>query len=164
MPQDQQDPEFDFLGTNENDKIAEGFQNERGDSLGDALDGNRVNGRAGDDTITMGDGANLAAGDMVGDEWSFVDGKWVYNQDAVVASDMGTTRSYDDVITTGSGDDVLLGNGGADVLTSGAGKDLINAGTGNDRAFAGDGNDIVNLEHGNDYACLLYTSPSPRDA
>ena len=111
-----------------------------------------VNGHEGSDTITTGDGSDLAAGDMVGAEWQFVNGKWVYNADAIVTYGDGVSRDFDDVITTGVGDDVLLGNGGNDTLFAGAGGDRINAGTDNDQAFGGLGNDTVNLEGGNDYA------------
>lgn len=89
---------------------------------------------------------------MVGDEWSYVDGQWVYNPAAVVASDLGNTRSYNDDIRTGDGNDVLLGNGGNDTLSAGAGNDTLNAGRGNDQAHAGAGDDLVNLEQGDDTA------------
>ena len=144
---------FDFIGTTGDDTIANGFTNEDGQTLNEQLDAvDKVNGHAGDDVIRTGEGSDLAAGDMVGQEWAFVDGKWVYNPALQVDSDLGATRSYDDNIHTGAGDDVLLGNGGKDTLQSGSGDDLINAGTGNDIAYAGTGDDIVNLESGNDTA------------
>lgn len=143
----------EFVGTVSNDEIVEGFQNDQNETLGEKLDQvDKVNGHAGDDQISTGAGNDLAAGDMVGDEWTLVDGKWVYDPDAVVVSDIGATRSYNDDIRTGDGDDVLLGNGGHDTLTAGAGDDTINAGTGSDKAYAGDGDDLVNLEDGNDFA------------
>lgn len=143
----------DFIGTTGNDDLTDGLQNDQGQTLREKLaEADKVNGHAGDDTISTGQGNDLAAGDMVGDEWTFVDGKWVYNAADVVVSDIGLTRSYDDDIRTGAGDDVLLGNGGHDTLHSGAGQDTINAGHGNDMAFAGDGHDLVNLEDGNDTA------------
>ena len=141
------------VGTANDDKMSDGYIDENENQIGAEEGGHdKVNGHAGSDEISTGDGNDLAAGDMVGDEWQFVDGKWVYN-----AADFDTTsapviRDYDDVITTGSGDDVLLGNGGNDILNSGTGDDIINAGTGDDRAFGGKGNDIINLEAGNDYA------------
>ncbi|CUH50610.1 calcium-binding protein [Shimia marina] len=111
-----------------------------------------INGHAGDDTISTGAGNDLAAGDMVGSEWSFVGGRWVYNPANIVSNGDATDRSYNDVISTGAGDDVLLGNGGEDLLSSGAGDDLINAGDGHDTADGGLGDDLINLEAGNDRA------------
>ncbi|WP_370231379.1 calcium-binding protein [Cognatishimia sp.] len=143
----------DFIGTTGDDTIASGFTNAEGQTLDEQLDAvDKVNGHAGDDTIRTGEGSDLAAGDMVGQEWSFVDGKWVYNPDLQVNSGLGATRSYNDNIQTGAGDDVLLGNGGDDTLSSGRGNDLINAGTGNDMAHGGAGDDVINLEDGNDTA------------
>ena len=142
-----------FLGTKQDDEIIEGFTNDDGKSLQEKLDEvDKVNGLEGDDTIRTGEGDDLAAGDMVGDEWAYVDGKWVFNPDAVVVSNYGADKSYDDHIVTGAGDDVLLGNGGDDILDAGAGDDIINAGRGDDSAFGGDGDDIINLEDGDDYA------------
>lgn len=153
MPQPENPEVKTFIGSTEEDNIVEGYQNEKGQTLGEQLDAvDKVNGHAGDDEISTGGGNDLAAGDMVGDEWSFVDGKWVYDPSAVVVSDLGSARSYDDDIRTGAGDDVLLGNGGHDTLRSGDGDDTINAGTGSDRAYAGSGDDLVNLEQGNDFA------------
>lgn len=147
------DPIPNFLGSILDDLIGEGFTNPAGETLSEvSTDPISVNGKEGDDRITTGQGNNLAAGDMVGAEWSLVDGRWVFDPEAVVISTYGAAHSFDDVITTGQGHDVLLGNGGNDVLISGAGDDILNGGRGNDRAFAGLGDDIVNLEAGNDYA------------
>ncbi len=143
----------EFVGTVDDDDISDGFTNAAGRSLSEKLaDVDKVNGNAGDDRISTGAGDDLAAGDMVGDEWRYVDGKWVYDAARMQVSDLGASRSYDDEITTGAGDDVLLGNGGDDILRAGAGADTINAGTGDDRAFGGRGDDLVNLEDGDDYA------------
>lgn len=143
----------DFFGTLGDDEISNGFKGTSNRTLQEKLEEvDKVNGNAGDDTISTGAGDDLAAGDMVGSEWSYVDGKWVYDADAVVVSDYGEQVSYDDKITTGDGDDVLLGNGGDDTLLSGAGDDIVNAGRGNDKAFGGAGDDIINLEDGDDYA------------
>ncbi|RED18029.1 calcium-binding protein [Pontivivens insulae] len=142
-----------FLGTNENDGIGHGYSNGIDamlDLLADVADA--VNGRKGDDLIETGAGNDLAAGDMLGEEWSLVDGVWVYDAGRQEVSDMYLTRSYDDVIVTGAGNDVLLGNGGNDMLHAGAGDDIVNAGRDNDMAWGGLGNDLLNLEHGNDYA------------
>ncbi len=141
-----------FLGTIDEDQIINGFENGEGDVLSEAS--NNVisaNGREGDDDIATGLGNDLAAGDMVGNEWTLVDGKWVFNADALVVSDFGADKTYNDTIVTGLGDDVLLGNGGNDSLMAGAGEDIINAGKGDDIAFGGEGDDTINLEDGNDY-------------
>ncbi|TDL90485.1 calcium-binding protein [Meridianimarinicoccus aquatilis] len=144
---------YEFLGTSNQDTIADGFENDQGVSLIEAVNKvDWVNGRQGDDTISTGLGNDLAAGDMVGDEWSFNGEFWVFDITKLVVSDYGLTRSYNDVIVTGMGDDVLLGNGGHDSLFAGAGNDILNAGRGNDRAFGEEGNDILNLEDGDDYA------------
>ena len=142
-------PHKSFLGTTGDDTIASGFQNQEGQTLNERLDEiDRVNGHEGDDAIRTGGGNDLAAGDMVGAEWSLVDGKWVYNADLVQGG--GAARSFDDLIETGDGDDVLLGNGGDDTLDAGRGDDLINAGRGDDLAYGGAGDDLINLEQGAD--------------
>lgn len=110
-----------------------------------------VNGGEGDDVLITEDGNDLVAGDLLGDEWSYVDGIWVYdpsriNWDGVIE------RNYDDVIIAGGGNDVVLGNGGNDRLSGNAGRDLINGGTGDDQVYGGRGNDKLNLEDGDDYA------------
>ena len=138
------------LGTTGDDVIGDGYVDGQNNVLGGGDDVDKVNGNAGSDVIETGAGSDLAAGDMVGQEWTFVDGKWVYNADAIHKG-AGVSRDYDDTITTGDGDDVLLGNGGSDELYAGRGDDLVNAGTGNDTAFGGEGSDILNLEDGNDF-------------
>ncbi|WP_299031653.1 calcium-binding protein [uncultured Sulfitobacter sp.] len=144
---------FEFTGTAEHDVLGDGLDNIDGAVLSiSAQDAIRINGRQGDDEITTGRGNDLAAGDMVGAEWTLVNGTWTYDRTAVVHSYYGAATSFDDTITSGAGNDVLLGNGGNDLLFSGAGNDIVNAGSGNDRAFAGLGNDTVNLERGDDYA------------
>lgn len=142
----------DFLGTNGNDQIGHGYDNGI-DAVLDLLaaTADSANGRAGNDRIETGAGNDLAAGDMLGDEWSLVAGEWTYDASKQVLSGMWQTRSYDDVIVTGAGNDVLLGNGGADMLYAGQGDDLVNAGRDHDMAWGGLGDDIINLEHGNDY-------------
>lgn len=157
MSMNERDPKSDevkeFIGTTDDEQLSDGAQNEQGQTLRERLaQVDKVNGHAGDDNISTGQGNDLAAGDMVGDEWAYVDGKWVYNPAALQVSDVGTTRSYDDDIRTGDGDDVLLGNGGNDTLSAGRGDDVLNAGRGNDLAYGGEGDDLVNLEQGNDTA------------
>lgn len=143
----------DVVGSVNDDVMAEGYRDENGNIIGAQEGGHdRVNGHAGSDRIETGEGSDLAAGDMVGNEWQFINGKWVYNADNIDTTSAPVTRDYDDVIVTGAGDDVLLGNGGNDQLHAGAGDDIVNAGTGNDTAFGGEGNDILNMEDGNDYA------------
>ncbi len=127
-------------------------------SLGDdtltSADGavDHINGNVGSDTIHSGAGNDLAAGDMVGAEWTFVDGKWVFDPAAMPAAGGGPAPSYNDVIDAGDGDDVVLGNGGQDVLSGGAGDDTVNAGTGRDTVDGGSGDDLLNLEAGDDHA------------
>ena len=152
MPMNDNDV-FEFLGTQNDDPAVHGYHSANGAVLETSSDDvTHVNGREGSDEISTGNGNTLAAGDMVGGEWAYVDGKWVYNAEAVVVSDYGMAHSFDDTIVTGQGNDVLLGNGGSDVLRSGAGDDIVNAGRGDDKADGGAGNDILNLENGDDYA------------
>ncbi|MCF2869864.1 calcium-binding protein [Octadecabacter sp. G9-8] len=131
---------FDVLGTVENDVI----QHVEG-AVG-------INGLKGSDRISTASENDLVAGDMVGKEWTFYDGEWHYDADAVIVSDYGRTDTFSDTITTGAGNDVLLGNGGNDMLFAGAGNDRANAGRGDDFVFGGYGNDILNLESGDDFA------------
>ncbi|MEO0343063.1 MAG: calcium-binding protein [Pseudomonadota bacterium] len=137
-------------GSNADDTMGVGFEDSDGNVIGGA-DGivDKINGHEGSDTINAGAGNDLAAGDTVGNEWSLVDGKWVY--DASKVSAIGKAKSFDDVINGGEGDDVLLGNGGNDKLFGEAGQDIINAGTGDDEAFGGADDDLINLEDGDDF-------------
>lgn len=138
------------VGSSDDDVIAGGYVDDQGNTVyGDEV-ADIVNGNSGSDTIDTGSGNDLAAGDMVGNEWTLIDGKWVYNADNI-SNGAEISRDYDDVITTGEGSDVLLGNGGNDQLYAGGGEDVVNAGRGEDRAFGGDGADVVNLEAGNDF-------------
>lgn len=115
-----------------------------------------VNGHSGSDTITSGSGSDLVAGDMVGKEWQFINGKWVYDPTAIAVNKTPffdpTGDSFDDVIKSGHGDDVVLGNRGNDALYGEQGDDTINAGSGEDTLFGGDGDDLLNLERGDDLA------------
>lgn len=152
MPNTENTNILNFLGTNDFDQIIDGFKNVADNSLIEASnDAVKVNGLEGDDVIRTTQANDLAAGDMVGDEWSLVNGEWVYDQGAVVVSTFGQDKSYDDTIQTGQGNDVLLGNGGNDQLFAGNGNDIVNAGRGNDFAYGGNGNDTINLEAGNDF-------------
>ncbi|MDA9207295.1 M10 family metallopeptidase C-terminal domain-containing protein [Octadecabacter sp.] len=131
---------FDILGTVEDDIIQK---------QDDVI---LVNGLEGNDIITTAIENDLAAGDMVGDEWTFENGEWVYDADAIVVSNYGETDSFDDIISTGAGNDVLLGNGGNDVLYAGAGNDRVNGGRDDDFMFGGYGDDVINLGSGKDIA------------
>lgn len=139
MPTNMNQTAYDILGTVENDVLSSDVVS-------------KVNGLEGNDQITTNDSNDLGAGDMVGNEWSFIDGEWVYDKDALIVSNYGQAHEFDDTISTGAGNDVLLGNGGEDHLFAGAGNDRANAGTGDDFVFGGYGDDILNLEFGNDYA------------
>ncbi|MEM9211301.1 MAG: calcium-binding protein, partial [Pseudomonadota bacterium] len=134
-----------------NDTMMDGYTDSDGNKIGSS-DGvvDKINGHEGSDMIDAGAGNDLAAGDTVGNEWTLVDGKWVYDPTQIYAN--GTAKTFDDEIHGGEGDDVILGNGGNDLLYGEEGDDLINAGTGDDRAFGGTGDDILNLEDGDDYA------------
>lgn len=153
MPTTPETTVYDYLGTLNHDAIENGFQNEATQTLSiSSEEVSRINGLEGDDMIVTSQGNSLAAGDMLGNEWAFVDGRWVYTASDVILSNYGADKSFNDVITTGRGDDVLLGNGGNDTLKAGLGDDIVNAGRGDDVAYGGQGNDILNLEAGNDYA------------
>ena len=141
------------VGTVNDDVMSEGYQDAVGNAIGSKEGSNdKVNGHAGSDTITTDEGSDLAAGDMVGEEWQFIDGKWVFDASKIKSDGSGLSRDYDDVISTGAGDDVLIVNGGNDTLNAGAGDDIVIAGRGDDRAFGGTGDDVMHLEAGNDYA------------
>ncbi len=149
MPNIPAQASFDILGTVENDLIS---NVENHPLIGSSETAPKINGLEGDDIIIATDANDLAAGDMVGAEWTYENGEWTYNRDDVIVSDYGANTSFNDTITTGAGNDVLLGNGGDDTLNAGAGNDRINAGLGDDVAFGGNGDDILNLEDGDDVA------------
>ena len=71
-----------------------------------------------------------------------------------------------DIINGGTGNDTLTGNAGNDRLVGSAGDDVVRAGDGDDVILTGDGLNEVFGDAGDDLiiGCLLYTSPSPRDA
>ena len=146
-------PTVSYLGTSTDNDLSDGFTNQNGETLAsDADTADSVNGLEGNDVISTGLGNDLAAGDMVGDEWVFVDGKWVFVPSALVSSAYGQDFSFDDLIQAGAGDDVLLGNGGNDSLYAGLGDDIVNAGRGSDFLFGDHGDDTLNLEAGDDIA------------
>ena len=65
-----------------------------------------------------------------------------------------------DVIVGLGGNDVIRGASGSDTICGGDGDDELHGESQADTIFGGAGNDIIT---GADGACLLYTSPSPRD-
>ena len=150
MPSATQNNVFDVLGTTSDDSLTDLSRNNY--SAPTAIEAFKANGLEGNDTLTSFETSDLSAGDMVGNEWTFVDGRWVYDASAVVISAYGADKSFNDFITTGEGDDVLLGNGGDDTLYAGSGDDVVNGGRGNEIAFGGHGDDVMNLEDGNDFS------------
>lgn len=138
-----------YIGTLSDDLIVEGYTDATTHISGSPI---KAVGMEGNDEIIATGANDLAAGDMVGNEWTFENGLWVYNSAHLIVSNYGQNTSFDDIISTGQGDDVLLGNGGNDQLYAGGGADLINAGTGDDFAYGGNGDDIINLEDGDDFA------------
>ncbi|MEM7057763.1 MAG: calcium-binding protein [Pseudomonadota bacterium] len=109
----------------------------------------RGHGDAGNDSLTGEGGNDLLVGDAAGSEWTFVEGRWVYDGSKVDVT-AGDTPAFDDTIDGGQGMDVLIGQGGDDVMHGMAGRDTINAGTGDDEAYGGRHNDLLNLEEGDD--------------
>ena len=69
----------------------------------------------------------------------------------------------DNVLTGLDGNDEIFGAGGNDTLLGGAGDDILRGAGGTDVIDGGDGVDTNSFEDIG-LGCLLYTSPSPRDA
>jgi serralysin len=92
-------------------------------------DGNSVLGGAGNDTITVGQDAVVAAGD---------------GNDTVTANGDGA------IVDAGKGNDVLHGGAGSQSLSGGDGNDSLYGGTGNDSLYGGKGNDVLYGNSGND--------------
>ena len=90
----------------------------------------RVNGLAGDDTITTGSGNDVIAGGL-GDDLIRAGA----GDDAVHAG------RGDDQLFGGDGDDALWGGGGSDALFGGAGNDRLGGILGANALFGGDGQD-----------------------
>ena len=67
------------LGTDGDDLIEGGYVDKDGTTVSDTDGQDKINGNVGSDTLDGGDGGDLVAGDYVGNEWTLVDGKWVYN-------------------------------------------------------------------------------------
>ena len=106
-----------------------------GTSGNDALYGqqnsvNRIDGGAGNDTITGG----ALSDELVGG----------------AGNDLIYAGAGNDSIDAGDGNDTVTGDAGNDVIVGGAGNDLLYAGTGDDNVSGGDGNDTVTGDDGND--------------
>ena len=142
-----------------------------------------MRGGSGDDTIDGGDGFDLAVygGARIGYDVSEAGG--VVTVDDTITSagvDDGTdtltnveflrfndgtfavaSLLADNVIDGTVGNDAnILGTNGADIINGLDGDDFLNASSGDDSLFGGAGDDELRGSVG---ACLLYTSPSPRD-
>ena len=108
----------------------------------------RIHGEEGADTLEGMQGNDLLVGDRAGEEWSLVDGEWVYDPTKQLSG--GEQDTHDDRLVGDIGNDVLNGGLGDDTHIGGAGDDRINAGEGRDFADGGDGADQINLEDGAD--------------
>ncbi|MCP5076224.1 MAG: calcium-binding protein [Rhodobacteraceae bacterium] len=147
------------VGTSEADTILGGSGDDSidaggGDDTIETYGGNdAVDGEGGEDSISGGTGDDLLAAGKAGEEWSYVDGKWVFNPEAVntAADPYYKVDENDNTLIGNEGEDVLLGARGKDLMVGGEGADTINAGRGNDMGFGGDGSDLINLESGDDY-------------
>ena len=132
-----------------------------GQSGDDTIDGDGgndiVTGGDGDDTLNGGTGDDEISG-MSGDDTIFGMGG-VDTIDGGGGNDTISAGSGNDIVNGGLGDDIISGNGGDDLIFGDGGNDELFGGNNDDEIFGGAGDDLVN---GN--SCLLYTSPSPRDA
>ncbi|MFC9848786.1 calcium-binding protein [Streptomyces sp. NPDC060223] len=107
------------------------------------LNGNYVDGGAGNDTLTVGEASVAMGGD---------------GNDTIHAG-KGTlalgNKGNDTIFSTGFvdggvGSDVISGGAGGQSLNGGDGADKISGGTGNDRLYGGKGNDTLHGNSGND--------------
>ena len=87
-----------------------------------------------------------------------LDGPLFANIDGTPGDDTLNGTADADVINGFAGDDVINGLGGDDIICGGAGNDRILGDSGDDIIVGGPG-----FDHLEGNACLLYTSPSPRD-
>ena len=137
--------------------------------LGDSAD-NIIEGGAGDDVIDGAGGSDTASYASAASGVS-IDLAESGPQDTLGAG-QDTLSNIENLIGSAF-DDTLFGDSGNNILTGGDGDDVISGGIGADTIDGGDGIDTgdytftnggltVNLDTGQ--ACLLYTSPSPRDA
>ncbi|MFE9763227.1 calcium-binding protein [Streptomyces sp. NPDC005808] len=120
------------LGTG-NDKLTEAS----------GLNGNEVEGGAGNDTLTVGE-VSLAKGGDGNDTIHAADG-------TLALGDKGNDTIYSTGFADGGvGNDVISGGAGGQSLYGGDGADKISGGTGNDRLYGGRGNDILYGNSGRD--------------
>ena len=133
------------VGTTGDDHLGQGYVDPNEGAVGDDNGGvDKINGNAGSDEIGTGGGDDLLAGDMVGEEWSFINGKWVYDPDAINTTG-APLNSYDDTLYGGDGNDILNLEDGDDLGVGGAGNDIINAGDGEDLVYGdGQGDNLLN--------------------
>ena len=89
----------------------------------------------------------------------------------VLALDTAANVDGDLTVTGGAGNDSITTGDGADIIMGGDGADTISANAGNDTLIvdADDSASVSSSTAGNatgsdHWNCLLYTSPSPRDA
>ena len=114
-----------------------------GTAEGDILYGSqlddRIDGGAGDDTLTGFGGKDLLYGGAGADRLDGGDG-----------DDSLWGGSGNDVLTGREGKDQLYGEDGDDTLNGGDGDDLLEGGAGNDRLYGNAGNNILRGGEGND--------------
>jgi Ca2+-binding RTX toxin-like protein len=103
---------------------------------------NRIDGGAGNDTITGGNLNDELVGGLGNDQ--------IY---AGAGNDTINGGDGDDTVTGDAGDDILIGGAGADQLYGGTGNDTIDGGTGNDTVTGDAGDDTISGGAGDD---LLY--------
>jgi len=95
--------------------------------------GIRIDGRAGNDTITVGPGITLPV-EVLGDR----------GNDTITGGDGA------EIIEGGAGNDTCVGNGGNDDMDGGVGNDNVDGGAGDDRLHGGRGRDTLRGVDGND--------------
>ncbi|MDA9019555.1 Hint domain-containing protein [Flavimaricola sp.] len=110
------------------------------DSLdGTALTSNAtVEGRAGDDTLTLGSGDDKIQGDYGND-----------TLDGGAGNDRILGNVGDDVLHGDEGDDRLEGGSGNDLIYGGQGNDSIQPWSGNDTVYGGEGSDYFDIRANN---------------
>ncbi len=91
---------------------------------------------SGNDTISLGDGADRAGGGAGNDTLRGGEGNDILDGDGSIRGKFGAGRNLGDQSFTGS--DTLFGEGGDDLLQGGAGDDILDGGIGNDTLY-GDG-------------------------
>jgi hypothetical protein len=110
-----------------------------------------VNGKAGNDTITLDSTVTIPAtllGDLGDDAITIADGASSISGGA--GNDSLTAGSANATLSGDAGDDTLVGGSGADKLFGGAGNDSISGNAGNDSVQGGLGNDVMSGGDGTD--------------